>query len=168
MGTECGEHSLAATFPMHLSPLCSCFPHVINLAVQAIYDALKDGKGVDTQYILGGFSHMNEDALERMVLPPGVIKEDYVQALTADVLGTARKLISACRVSGRRREEFVDTILQGNLDETWNDNDGNPISREALELLRDSDNRWSSTYLMVDRVLAMLPVCSATANICSL
>ena len=32
--------------------LRSCFPHVINLAVQAIYAALKDGKGLEEQYLL--------------------------------------------------------------------------------------------------------------------
>lgn len=94
-----------------------------------------------------------------MDLPPGVTEDDYLKALKADILGTARKLITACRSSGKRREDFVDTILKGNIDGTWRDDDGNPFSRHALELLRDSDNRWSSTHLMVDRMLVMLPVC---------
>ena len=110
---------------------------------------------------MGNFGCIDNAALEKMVLPQGVTKEDYLQALTADVLGTARKLVSTCRVSGKRREEFLETILQGNLDETWVDDDGNPIPREALQLLRDCETRWSSTYFMVDRVLVMLPVCFA-------
>ena len=140
----------------------SCFPHVINLAVQAIYAALKCGKGLEEQYLLGTLGHISEAALKGMVLPQGVTKDDYLEALIADVLGTARKLIAACRVSGKCREEFLDTILKGNLDETWTDDDGNPISREALQLLRDCETRWSSTYDMVDRVLVMLPVCFFT------
>lgn len=100
-----------------------------------------------------------------MVLPEGVTKEDYLVALTADVLGTARKIIATCCISGKRWEEFLDTILEGNLNETWSDDDGNPISREALQLLRDCETRWSSTYLMVDRFLVMLPVCSTIISI---
>ena len=144
--------------------LYSCFPHVINLAVQAIYAALKDRKGLEQQYLLGG-GHINEAAVKQMVLPQGVTRDDYVQVLAADVLGTARKLIAACRISGKRREEFLDTILHGNTNETWKDDDGNPISMNALQLLRDCETRWSSTYLMVDRVLVMLPVCLTAISV---
>ena len=56
-----------------------------------------------------------------MDLPQGVTGEDYLEALAADVLGIARKLVNTCRVSGKCREEFLDTILQGNLDESWVD-----------------------------------------------
>jgi len=146
--------------------LCSCFPHVINLAVQAIYAALKDGKGLEEQYLLGNLrTHFSKATLEQVVLPQGITTDEYLQVLTSDVLGTARKLIAACRVSGRRREEFVNTILEGNLGKTWTDDDGNHIPREALQLLRDCETRWSSTYLMVDRVLVMLPVCFTETNI---
>jgi hypothetical protein len=167
MGTECGKHCLVVTFLTYSILLCRCFPHVINLAVQAIYSALKNGKGLEEQYLLRGTSRINGAALKNMVLPQGVTRDDYLTVLTADVLGTARKLIATCRISGKRREEFLDTILEGNLDETWIDDDGNPISREALQLLRDSETRWSSTYFMVDRVLVMLPVCSAVADVSS-
>ena len=114
---------------------------MINLAVQAIYAALKDGKGLGEQFLLGGLKGcLDGNVLEEVVLPQGVTVDDYLQALTSDILGTARKLITACRVSGRQREEFLDTILQGNLTETWVDDEGNPISREALQLLRDCEN----------------------------
>jgi len=143
----------------------SCFPHVINLAVQAIYAALKDGKGLEKQYLLGNLSCISDAALKGMVLPEGVTRDDYFHVLRVDVLGTARKLIAACRVSGKRREEFVDTILEGNVNKTWVDNDGNPFSRKALQLLRDCETRWSSTHLMVDRALVMLPVRFTMVNI---
>ena len=68
--------------------LYRCFPHVINLAVQAIYAALKDRKGLEQQYLLGG-GHINEAAVKQMVLPQGVTRDDYVQVLATDVLGTA-------------------------------------------------------------------------------
>ena len=164
METECGEHSLIIISLQHSFPPRSCFPHVINIAVQAVYGALKNGKGLENQFLLGEFGCVNEAALKNMVLPKGVTKEDYLTALKADVLGTAQKLVATCRVSGKRREEFLATILEGNLDETWVDDDGKPISREALQLLRDCETRWSSTFLMVDRVLVMLPVCPTTVN----
>lgn len=150
-----------------LTSHCSCFPHVINLAVQAIYAALKDGKGLEKQYLLGNLGCISEAALKGMVLPEGVTRDNYLRVLKADVLGVARKLITACRISGKRREEFVDTILGGNIRETWVDDDGNFFSRKALQLLRDCDTRWSSTHLMVDRVLVMLPVCFTMVNIFS-
>lgn len=142
----------------------SCFPHVINLAVQAIYAALKDGKGLDEQYLLGNVDDANEAALKGVALPKGVTIDGYRHVLKADVLGMARKLIAACRLSGKRREDFVDTIIEGNLNKTWVDDDGNLMSRKALQLLRDCETRWSSTHNMVDRVLTMLPVCFLVTN----
>lgn len=146
--------------PSHvLTSHYSCFPHVINLAVQAIYAALKDGKGLADQYLLGHIDSISKAALERMDFPEGVTRDDYLCALKEDVLGTARKLVATCRISGKRREEFADTILEGNQNETWMDSDGNLVSVKVLQLLRDCETRWSSTHLMVDRVLTMLPVC---------
>ena len=138
----------------------SCFPHVINLAVQAIYAALKDGKGLEEQCQLE-----NDATLGGVALPEGVTRSSYLSALKADVLGTARKLVATCRISGKRREEFVDTVLDGNSNETWVDGDGNPMSRKALQLLRDCETRWSSTYNLVDRVLTMLPVSFSITDI---
>lgn len=148
-----------------LTSYYSCFPHIVNLAVQAIYAALKDGKGLEEQYLLGNISHIDESTVERMVLPGGVTRDDYLGALKADVLGTARKLVAACRISGKRREEFETAVLEGNLNETWTDEDGHFVLRKALQLLRDCETRWSSTHLMVDRVLIMLPVCFVTISI---
>ena len=93
-----------------------------------------------------------------MILPHGVTREGYLEALTTDVLGTTQKLVAACRISGKCREEFLDTILEGNLDEKWVDDDRTLISKKTLQLLRDCETQWSSTYFMVDRVMVMLPV----------
>jgi hypothetical protein len=133
--------------------LFRCFPHVINLAVQSIYAALKDGRGVPGCY------GDNSNAIPEITrLPYGVTEDAYRHALKSDVLGSTRKLVSACRASGRRREEFVETAMKVSDDGEQNNDDGNPISRKALQLLRDCEIRWSSTYIMVDRVLLMLPV----------
>lgn len=145
--------------------LCSCFAHVVNLAVQAIYAALKDGHGLGEQYLLGGSAYVDEATLRDLVLPEGVTVDSYLKALKADVLGVARKLIAACRASGRRREEFVDTIVKGNQNMSWPKVNGTYVPMDVLQLLRDCDTRWSSTYLMVDRALVMLPVCSIIIGI---
>ena len=147
---------------------CSCFPHVINLAVQAIYAALKDRKVLEKRGLLGNLNGVDEASLKATVFPGGVTGDAYLCALKADVLGVTRKLISNCRVSGQRREEFVKTVLEGNEREEWEDDDGNFFSRKALQLLRDCETRWSSTHLMVDRALEMLPVCFTMAGVCSL
>jgi hypothetical protein len=44
------------------------------------------------------------------------------------------------------------------------DDNGNLVSRKSLQLLRDCETRWSSTYNMMDRVLIMLPVCYLVTN----
>jgi hypothetical protein len=43
-----------------------CFPHVINLAVQAIYAALKDRKGLEEQYLLGNIKSLDETIIKDM------------------------------------------------------------------------------------------------------
>ena len=145
----------------------SCFPHIINLAVQVIYAALKDGKGLNEQYLLGNVDDANKAALKGVALPKGVTIDGYRHALKADILGTAQKLIAACDLSGKCQEDFVDTIVEGNVNKTWVDNDRNLMSRKALQLLRDCKTQWSSTHNMVDRVLTMLPVHFLVINIWS-
>lgn len=133
--------------------------------MQAIYAALKDGKGIEQQYLLGNVSHVSEATVAHVKFPEGVSKDDYLAALKSDVLGTARKLIAACRVSGKCREEFVDTILEGNKKGEWVNLDGNFYPKKVLQLLRDCDTRWSSSHSMVDRILDMLPVCFTVATL---
>ena len=93
-----------------------------------------------------------------MHLPDGVTIEEYRKALAADIIGIVRKLVSACWASGQRREDFVLTILEGNEAGSWTDSNGNPLPLPVLQLLRDCETRWSSTFLMLDRVLTLLPV----------
>ena len=126
--------------------------------MQAIYTTLKGGSGSDTQYLLGNLPEITEDALRAMPLPDGVTIEEYRAALAADVIGMARKLVAASRVSGQRREEFELTIREGNEARSWTDSKGNKLPLPVLQLLRDCETRWSSTFLMLDRVLTLLPV----------
>ena len=135
-----------------------CFPHVINLAVQAIYATLKNESHSNTQYLLGNLPELTEEVLQMMPLPDDVMAKDYRTALAADVIGITRKLVSACRASGPRRDEFELTIREGNESGSWTDSEGNSTPLPVLQLLRDCEMRWSSTFLLLDRVLMLLPV----------
>ena len=126
--------------------------------MQAIYATLKDESNSDIQYLLGNLPEFTEEALRAMPLPDGVTIEGYRTALATDIIGVARKLVTVCRASGQRREDFELTIREGNKAGTWKDSKGNPLTLTVLQLLRDCETRWSSTFLMLDRVLTLLPV----------
>lgn len=125
--------------------------------MQAIYTTLKGKSNPDAQYLLGNIPELSEDALRAMPLPDGVTIEEYRTALTADIVGTVRKLVAASRNSGQRREDFELTIREGNKAGSWMDSEGNSLPLPVLQLLRDCETRWSSTFLMLDRVVTLLP-----------
>ena len=127
--------------------------------MQAIYAALKDGKGLEGQYLLGNIDSLDEASAKNMDLPKGITGTDYMAALKGDIVGLVRKLTSTCHVSGKHREELEATVLEGNQNGMWMDNHGNSVSIKTLQLLRDSETRWSSTHFMVDQILETLPVC---------
>jgi len=109
-GNRVRYHSFSAQSPCAQHETNRCFPHVINLAVQAIYATLKNESNSDIQYLLGNIPELTEEALQTMPLLDGVTIEGYRTALAADIIGTARKLVTACRASGQRREDFELTI----------------------------------------------------------
>ncbi|OJT10844.1 hypothetical protein TRAPUB_12620 [Trametes pubescens] len=78
---------------------------------------------------------------------------EYAYALRGDPIKNARQLISVCRVSGQRREEFKNTIIEGNEAGSF----GEGVELPKSQLLRDVDTRWSSTFLMIDRLLELYP-----------
>ncbi|OJT11323.1 hypothetical protein TRAPUB_12198 [Trametes pubescens] len=78
---------------------------------------------------------------------------EYASALENDPVKRARQLIAACRASGQRREDFAAVIADGNRCSSW----GPGKTLRQVQLLRDVDTRWSSTYLMIDRLLELYP-----------
>jgi hypothetical protein len=75
--------------------------------------------------------------------------------LKEDVVSAARTLVTACRASGQRQEDFQNTISEGNETGGW----GNPPKAlRNVVLLRDVDTRWSSIFRMIDRVLELYEV----------
>jgi hypothetical protein len=73
--------------------------------------------------------------------------------LADDVVAAARHLVVAIRASGQRREDFAMVIAEGNKAGIF----GLEGLREVV-LLKVMDVRWSSTFLMIDRVLELCPV----------
>ncbi|CAE6344915.1 unnamed protein product [Rhizoctonia solani] len=126
-----------------------CFPHVINLAVQALLDALP---GVARQF--------REEADDQGIqFNPELDKDflDYLRAMESDPVGVCRDSVNAMRSSDLRREGLQVTILDGNRQQLFKTLYGEVLFVSKLELLRDSKTRWSSTYMMILRYLMLYP-----------
>ncbi|KZV66296.1 hypothetical protein PENSPDRAFT_585511 [Peniophora sp. CONT] len=122
----------------YLTPCDRCFPHVVNIAVQTALKALSTN--------IVSFLDIYD------------LDSDYADVLMSDVVQRVRTLVHFCRSSSIRREGFLAVIAEGNKRHWWGtDANGNPKELDPLQLLRDVDTRWSSTYLMIDRVLYLLP-----------
>lgn len=124
----------------------SCFPHVINLAVHAILDALPmAARRFREQAAAKG------DTLDQAVL-------EYLEALESGLVGACRESVKSTRSSDIRREGFREMIQNGNFEGRFKTNLGEIILLPLLQLLRDSETRWSSTYNMILRYLQLYPV----------
>jgi len=77
---------------------------------------------------------------------------EYWEALKDNIVASAQRLVTACRASGQRREDFESTIEVGNENGGWGDP---PSLLRIVGLLKDVDTRWSLTFLMIDRVLEL-------------
>ncbi|KAI0639810.1 hypothetical protein C8Q77DRAFT_1214245 [Trametes polyzona] len=144
-----------------------CFPHVVNIAVQHGLRALGcSSKKPDTDSAIAPLCAgdpvdpiLNDDQTSLMLDAHfnDALQNDpeYAAALSENPVKAARTLIMKARQSGQRREEF-DNLLNKCLD------DGTFIAGEepapGTQLLRDVDTRWSSTFLMLDRLLTLYPV----------
>lgn len=85
----------------------------------------------------------------------------YIEALEQDLIGKCRSLVASCRASGQRRQALLKKIEEGNKSGYWKGKleDGREEIR-AVQLLRDCETRWSSTFNMIDRVLELYVVSS--------
>ena len=120
-----------------------CFPHCINIATQTVMDELK--------------TNPVEPVLTTSTDPsdlPHLMR--YAAALEADPVGKTRDLVTTCRSSGQRRHELQSVITEGNDSGRWQGEEGRKIP--PVQLLQDCKTRWSSTFLLIDRVLMLYPV----------
>ncbi|KAF8959750.1 ribonuclease H-like domain-containing protein, partial [Flammula alnicola] len=82
--------------------------------------------------------------------------EDYLEAVEADLVGKCRSIVAACRSSGQRRQALLKKIDEGNKSGYWKGKLVNGTDKIPLvQLLRDCETRWSSTFNMIDRVLEL-------------
>jgi hypothetical protein len=71
-------------------PCQSCFPHVINLAVQAFLDAIKT---------------LNSDYVD--------VDQEVADAVKDDPVKRCRELVAAIRLTSQRRDEFRKVVSDG-------------------------------------------------------
>jgi len=130
-----------------------CFAHIINISVQHVLAALKN------KY------NLFEDHL--YLDNAGSSLDSYGDALRGDPVGRVQKLVSDCRVSGQRHSALRAVIRDGNKMNSWPqmmlDFDSLDAGKEGsilpeVQLLWDCETRWSSTFLMITRVLTLYPV----------
>jgi hypothetical protein len=124
-----------------------CFPHVVNIAVQAVVRELKNNPEKPLAEVT------TSNAEEAAAL------KQYVAALQVDPVGCARNLIGTCRSSGQRRNDLEYYVNQCNEKLIWGSfDDGTSIKVGYKQLLRDCPTRWSSTFCMADRLLSLYSV----------
>lgn len=121
--------------------LLRCFPHIINISAQTVLDELKKHPRIPV-------IESSDDPEQAEHL------EAYAQALESDPVNGSRKIVAACRASGQRRSDLRSIIKQGNERFLW----GPGVVIRVLQLLRDCETRWSSTFLMSDRLIGAYPV----------
>jgi hypothetical protein len=79
------------------------------------------------------------------------------EALKNDVISLTRKIVREFRISGQRREAFLEMVEVGNK-KGWFFIDGQPVPVQPLQFLRDVKTRWDSVFLMIRRLLELQPV----------
>ncbi|CAE6365245.1 unnamed protein product [Rhizoctonia solani] len=125
-----------------------CFPHVINLVVQAIINALP-AAARDFQATVERCGDKLGDMDSELI--------EYLMALESNPVQVCRDSVRAMRSSDSRREGLHDTIEDGNTCELFKTSYGEVVSVALLELLCDCKTRWSSTYDMITRYLELYP-----------
>jgi hypothetical protein len=133
-----------------------CLPHIINLSVKAGLKQITEVHSTDPET-----ENQDDEDENNWLISSDIASrdEEYQQILRGDVIAEGRHIVTACRLSGQHREEFTEIIKEGNKSGRFGQG-----GLRVVALLRYMDIRWSSTYLMVDRVLEMYPVSNFTQN----
>ncbi len=145
-----------------------CFPHVVNISVKHGLTALTkvdissafSEDSVTSTTTLSDLEGETDPELDQIDSDSAAASNlflqndpEYLAALQNDPIKRAQELVNVCRVSGQRREELMEIIKEGNKTGAF------PKPVPEVQLLRNVDTRWSSIYLMIDRLLELYPVC---------
>ena len=133
----------------HRDRRIQCLPHILNICSGHVLDALTD------QSII-------EIASSQFLVPLEDVDDGqtYQEALERDPVSLCRNIINILRVSGQRRDQFEEYILEGNKAGYWDAEDENDVPTgtgakveiNVLQLLRDVKTRWDSVYYMIRRL----------------
>lgn len=143
----------------------SCFPHIVNISCQTMLAELKKENLLDVEAPPLGTppTDIANNPIKKAEWENDQLAkwEEYLNALESDLVGKCRSIVAACRVSGQRRQALLKKIDEGNKSGYWKGKLDNGKDKIPLvQLLRDCETRWSSTYNMIDRVLELYAVCS--------
>jgi hypothetical protein len=133
-----------------------CFAHVLNLAV---HDALAQLPLPDA--FKPNLHNVPNDL--RVKWHEGQEDITYTAALKSDLVGRVQDLVRNLRSSGQRREAFQDAITTGNQAQLF--------KLKPLQLLRNVDTRWSSSFYMLKRFHYLSPAITlllSTVNVTAL
>ncbi len=120
----------------------------MNIAVQTILEELKEN-GYDPVV-----------ATSADPAGPSAKLIEYATAVESDPVGHTRGIVAVCRESSQRREDLEKVINTGNSSNAW----GPDVVIRPVQLLRDRETRWSSTFNMVDRLIELYPVSNTFEN----
>jgi len=76
-----------------------------------------------------------------------------------DPVSCTRTLVSTCRASSQQQHDLKASIVEGNSKGIFRDEAGSVLKLPVLELLRDADMCWSSTFNMIGHVITLYLVC---------
>lgn len=130
-----------------------CFPHIINRCVDAVLRNFTNPDLVDDE---------DWDVEDQDDAPAG--NQTIEEALARDPIALGRKVVTAMRASGQRRDRFENLIRDGNT-RGWFKEQGEVIQLDFLQLLHDVRTRWDSVYKMIHRLRTMRPVSSHLSSI---
>lgn len=122
--------------------LVMCFPHIMHICVTHVLKSFTD-------------SGSDVSAAWRDAFPDEVERNEYIKALRSNPITLGRNIVRIIRVSGLRRDEFMDTVKTGNIKNWFKDSAGIVERVPELELVRDVKPRWDSTHAMLNRLRAL-------------
>ena len=126
-----------------------CFPHTINIAVQHVLKQMSSVQAPEN----------DEDDPEDLTGAANADKgrgfgQTFKAACAQDPIARIRKIVTAIRGSGQRRNALMTWIDTGNKNGLFV-LQNMPVQIQQTQLLRDVRTRWDSTYLMIKRCIEM-------------
>jgi hypothetical protein len=125
-----------------------CFSHVVNIAVQHVLSKMslvKAPENDDDDDSEGPTDDADEDR---------GFGQTFEAACAQDPISRLRKIVTAIRASGRRREALTTWIENGNKSGLFV-LQNRSVEIKPMQLLRDVRTRWDSTYHMIKRCIEM-------------